>query len=232
MPDLSPVLRLATLAPAESPSLHGGLAGLRDQVERFSVMRFASVAERDTRLIGAAAPVNGMTCYTASEDATWTRTGGRWRRAWADHQRPTFSAYASSPQTLPSGLSEIVAFPTTERNVGGWVTGPAAYTWVVPVSGWYRLHAGIRVQSQSATYRLSASIRRGTNGDPNIGETLANDLGSDAAQPVLVQPDRVAHMDAGDNIAVVAVQTSGATLTIETLPYATYLEVSMEESDD
>ena len=85
---------------------------------------------------------------------------------------PTFSAYATTSQTLSSGTSTKVIFQGTYWNVGSAYDASTNYRFTPQVAGYYQINAGVGIGSnvagerQLAIYKSGFEFKRGTDSAP------------------------------------------------------------------
>lgn len=112
--------------PADSPDGPNQMKAIVDWIAGRSVMRFATVAARDTALPSGTV-ADGQLCFVAADNAFYVRVSGAWQVLWQDTRWTAFapaSGYAGTYRYRRIGLEVEVRWQCTTSIAAGAFINP------------------------------------------------------------------------------------------------------------
>lgn len=136
--------------------------------ERYSVMRFASAAARDTAL---PTPAAGMVAYLSDVKAWFSHNGTSWLPMF-ETDKPLMVAYFNAAgDLLMDGTQKLLTPLAAETSHGITIVLSSRVT--INRTGLYRVAAQVRFHSGTSDGAAQVVMRKNSAGDPTLGATVA-----------------------------------------------------------
>lgn len=188
----------------DPPNVPLHLGDVADQMERFTVPRFATVAERDSKWT---APPAGALALTTDFGLLWRRTASAWVLAAPG---PRVSASRSVAQNLGTAAWGSPSWVETSDPFGMHddATNPTRFTIPAGMAGWWLCVA-------SLAFASNATGLRGVGWQINGAATQwGTQLHNAISGSMTITSTALLVVNAGDYVELFAYQSSGATLSI------------------